>query len=42
MAAVIPGARYAEMQTGHLAPIEQPDAFTALLCGFLREGGGKG
>ncbi|MQT14565.1 alpha/beta fold hydrolase [Segnochrobactrum spirostomi] len=39
VAAQIPGARYAEMPTGHLAAIEQPDAFTALLRDFLLDGG---
>jgi len=36
VAAAIPGARYAELPTGHLAALEQPDAFVALLDSFLR------
>lgn len=36
-AAEIPGARYAELPTGHLAPVEQPEAFIALLDDFLRD-----
>lgn len=36
VAATIRGARYAELPTGHLAPLEQPDAFIALLDDFLR------
>jgi pimeloyl-ACP methyl ester carboxylesterase len=35
VAAVIPGARYAELPAGHLAALEQPDAFLALLDDFL-------
>lgn len=33
----IAGARYAELPTGHLAPMEQPDTFAALATAFLRE-----
>lgn len=33
--AMIPGARYAEMETGHLAPLEQPETFVRLLREFL-------
>jgi pimeloyl-ACP methyl ester carboxylesterase len=35
-AATIPNARYAELDSGHLAPLEQPDAFLATLRAFLR------
>lgn len=35
VAAAIPGARYVEMPTGHLAALEQPDVFAALLRDFL-------
>ena len=34
MAATIPGADYRELDTGHLAPLEQPGEFAALLRGF--------
>lgn len=37
VAAAIPGARYAELPTGHLAALEQPDAFVELLDSFLRD-----
>lgn len=36
VAAIIPRARYAELPTGHLAALEQPEAFIDLLDGFLR------
>jgi 3-oxoadipate enol-lactonase len=36
LAALIPGARYAEMDTGHLAALEQPARFIALVSDFLR------
>jgi pimeloyl-ACP methyl ester carboxylesterase len=36
LAALIPGARYREMTTGHLAPLEQPEALTELVLDFLR------
>lgn len=36
VAAAIQGAQYAELTTGHLAPLEQPDAFVALVDEFLR------
>lgn len=36
VAAAIPGAQYDELPTGHLAPLEQPDAFVALIDRFLR------
>lgn len=39
LAAAIPSARYAELATGHLAPMEQPDAFAELVISFLREQG---
>lgn len=35
LAAAIPGARYAQMETGHLAPIEQPETFARLVQEFL-------
>jgi len=34
MAATIPGADYRELDTGHLAPLEQPVHFAALLRSF--------
>ena len=34
MAATIPGSDYRELDTGHLAPLEQPAAFAALLRAF--------
>ena len=34
--AAIEGAEYAELPTGHLAPLEQPDAIVALIDEFLR------
>ncbi|HCF5866367.1 TPA: alpha/beta fold hydrolase [Pseudomonas aeruginosa] len=37
LAAAIPSARYAELPTGHLAPMEQPQAFMNLIVPFLRE-----
>ncbi|RKP49664.1 alpha/beta fold hydrolase [Pararobbsia silviterrae] len=37
LAARIPHARYAEMETGHLAALEQPDAFVTLVSEFLRD-----
>jgi pimeloyl-ACP methyl ester carboxylesterase len=38
MAAMIPGARYAELDSGHLAPLECPDEFVRLVTDFLRAG----
>ena len=35
LAASIPGARYVEMATGHLAPLERPDEFVQLTKDFL-------
>lgn len=35
---LIPDARYAELESGHIAVIEQPDAFLDLLTGFLGSG----
>ncbi|MGX1308822.1 3-oxoadipate enol-lactonase [Amorphus suaedae] len=32
---LIPGARYAEIESGHVAPVEQPDAVLELLEAFL-------
>ncbi|MCM2477518.1 alpha/beta hydrolase [Rhizobium sp. CG5] len=37
LAKAIAGSRYAELPTGHLAPMEQPDVFAALTIAFLRE-----
>lgn len=37
LAKLIPGADYAEMATGHLAALEQPDVFLTLLRDFLRK-----
>lgn len=36
LAALIPGSRYVEMATGHLAPLEKPDQFAGLVLDFLR------
>ncbi|MBC9878396.1 alpha/beta hydrolase [Bradyrhizobium sp. INPA01-394B] len=36
LAALIPGSRYVDMATGHLAPLEQPDKFADLVLDFLR------
>lgn len=38
LAAAIPGARYAELDSGHLAPLERPDEFAQLVKDFLRTG----
>lgn len=38
LAATIPGARYAELESGHLAPLEKPDEFVRLMTDFLRAG----
>lgn len=38
LAAAISGARYAELNSGHLAPLERPDEFTQLVTDFLRAG----
>lgn len=35
LAEAIPGARYAELASGHLAPFEQPEAFVKLLLEFI-------
>lgn len=37
LAAAIASARYEELPTGHLAPMEQPQAFSDLVVPFLRE-----
>jgi Predicted hydrolases or acyltransferases (alpha/beta hydrolase superfamily) len=37
LAEAIPSARYAELPTGHLAPMEQPDALVDIVVSFLRE-----
>ncbi len=37
LAAAIPGARYAELPSGHLAPFEQPEAFVSVLLDFIGE-----
>ncbi|MTJ82855.1 MAG: alpha/beta hydrolase [Telmatospirillum sp.] len=34
----IPGARYVELDSGHLAPLERADELVALLRGFCRDG----
>ena len=36
LASAIPGARYVEMQAGHLAPLECPDEFVQLVKDFLQ------
>jgi pimeloyl-ACP methyl ester carboxylesterase len=36
LAGLIPNARYVEMATGHLAPLERPEEFARLLLDFLR------
>jgi pimeloyl-ACP methyl ester carboxylesterase len=36
LAALIPDARYVEMGSGHLAPLEKPDEFADLVLDFLR------
>lgn len=38
LAAAISGARYAELNSGHLAPLERPDEFTQMVTDFLRTG----
>ncbi|MEO0035593.1 MAG: hypothetical protein RLZZ501_1616 [Pseudomonadota bacterium] len=38
VAAAIPGARYAEIDTGHLGLLERPGEVVGLLRGFLRDG----
>ena len=35
LATAIPGARYAELDSGHLAPLEQPDELVRLVTDFL-------
>ena len=35
VADAIPGARHAELDSGHLAPFEQPEAFLDLLTAFI-------
>jgi pimeloyl-ACP methyl ester carboxylesterase len=35
LAATIPGAEYTELATGHLAALEQPDAFASVIEAFL-------
>jgi len=37
LAEAIPSARYAELPTGHLAPMEKPDALVDIVVSFLRE-----
>ncbi|QDJ11587.1 2-hydroxymuconic semialdehyde hydrolase (plasmid) [Roseomonas mucosa] len=37
LAAAIPTARYTELETGHLAPMEQPETFAELVTTFLRD-----
>ncbi len=38
IAAAIPGARLATLPTGHISPLERPDALAALLADFLQPG----
>jgi pimeloyl-ACP methyl ester carboxylesterase len=38
LAATIPGAEYTELATGHLAALEQPDAFASVIESFLMRG----
>lgn len=38
LAATISGARYAELDSGHLAPLERPDEFVQLVMDFLNTG----
>lgn len=35
LASLIPGARYAEMATGHLAPVERPEELAGRVIDFL-------
>jgi 3-oxoadipate enol-lactonase len=37
MAASIPNCAYADMDTGHLAPLEQPEIFAAHISNFVRK-----
>ncbi|TJZ54090.1 alpha/beta fold hydrolase [Streptomyces piniterrae] len=37
LADAIPGARYAELATGHLPFVEQPEEWATLICDFLRD-----
>ncbi|MGW2485688.1 alpha/beta fold hydrolase [Streptomyces sp. NPDC001606] len=37
LAEAIPGARYAELATGHLPFVEQPEQWATLICDFLRD-----
>ena len=39
IAAAIPGARLASLPTGHMSPLERPDALAALLADFLAPAG---
>ncbi|WP_413740459.1 alpha/beta fold hydrolase [Sodalis sp. RH14] len=39
LAAQIAGARYAELDGGHLAMLERPEEFTQRVTGFLRAAG---
>ncbi len=39
LAEAIAGARYAELDSGHLAPVERPDEFVQLVTEFLRARG---
>ncbi|TCL03132.1 alpha/beta fold hydrolase [Sodalis ligni] len=39
LAEAIVGARYAELDSGHLAPLERPDEFVQLVTTFLLDGG---
>lgn len=39
LAAAIPGARYAELDSGHLAPFERPDEFVRMVLNFIEPAG---
>lgn len=41
LAALVPGARYKEMATGHLAPLEKPEELARLILDFLPRGPGR-
>lgn len=37
LASLVPGSRYVEMATGHLAPLEKPEEFARLVLDFLAD-----